>query len=725
MKRIVVCLFLSFLLIAPLTAEEGMWMLHLLRQQKLTAMQQLGLQLEDKDIYNPDGSSIKDAVVQFGSGCTGEVISPNGLLLTNHHCGYGQIQQHSTLEKNYLEEGFWAMSLQEELPNPGLTVTFIEHIEEVTDQVKAALARDKEEDSEGIFYLSPSYLNRLAREMRGAEYLADHPGVEVEIKPFFDGNQYYLFTKKIYSDIRLVGAPPSAIGKFGADTDNWMWPRHTGDFSLFRIYADKEGNPAAYAPTNVPLRPKRWLTLSTAGVEEGDFAMMLGFPGTTHTYYTSWEVAERREIDNAVRIAMREVRQEAMLEAMLGDPAVKIQYASKYSGSTNGYKNAIGSNWAIGLRDFEQQKGALQERLLEWASMNHLPQYGVALAAIEQIVTQRAPLRRRSWMLTEGILRGIEFASVPTATADALADALSNGDEAGLEELKSKLAEEYQQFNNKDYNREVDRKVAKAMITAYSCNVSKEHQPEIFTLLHDRFGGDVDQFVDHLLDHSLFGNGEKLHQFLADPDAETLRNDPLFSFTRSVRAEARSLHVALAGFDTPFRLARRTWLEGLLAMEGDDALFPDANLTLRLTYGQVKGYQPRDGVAYSHQTTLDGVMEKEDPDNWEFVVPEKLKQLYETGDYGSYALPDGRMPVAFAATTHTTGGNSGSPVLNSRGELIGVNFDRNWEGVGGDITYLPEYQRSIIVDIRYVLFVIDQYAGASRLLDEMELATKK
>ena len=719
MKRTLVTL-LFIIGMLNLSADEGMWMLHLLRQQKLTRMQQMGLQLEELDIYNPDGSSLKDAVVQFGRGCTGEVISSRGLVLTNHHCGYRQVQQHSTLEHNYLEEGFWAMTPEEELPNPGLTVTFIEQIEEVTDWVRTHLIREPEEEMDPR-YLSQTYLNRLARKKVGEQYLEDHPGTEAEIRPFFDGNQYYLFIKKVYSDIRLVGAPPSAIGKFGADTDNWMWPRHTGDFSLFRIYADKEGNPAPYSVTNVPLRPKRWLTLSTEGVEEDQFAMMLGFPGTTHTYYTSWEVAERRDIDNKVRIAMREVRQKAMLEEMLRDPAVKIQYASKYSGSTNGYKNAIGSNWAIDKRDFELQKRSLQDRLLAWSAQHNRPQYKAALDEIARIVEERAALRYRSWMLTEGILRGIEFATVPTATADSLAEALARGDSASVNRLAEKLEDEYHQFVNKDYNRLVDRKVAKAMLNAYTKGVEEEYQPSIFTLLHDHFGGDTDRFVDCLLNESLFGNEEKLRRFLDEPDRELLCNDPLFRFARSVQDESQSLRSQLTLFDTPFKQARRTWLEGLLAMEGPYALFPDANLTLRLTYGQVKGYRPRDGVIYSHQTTLEGVMEKEDPDNWEFVVPEKLKQLYHAADYGSYALSDGRLPVAFAATTHTTGGNSGSPVLNGRGELIGINFDRNWEGVGGDITYLPDYQRSIIVDIRYVLFVIERYAGAAHLVKEMDL----
>ena len=722
MRKTGLSLTLIVVIVLTVAADEGMWMLPLLRQQKMQEMRQLGLKLEDTDIYNPDGSSIKDAVVQFGGGCTGEVISAQGLVITNHHCGYGQIQNHSTLEHNYLEDGFWAMTKEQELPNPGLTVTFIDQIEEVTGWVKACLARDREQDKEGLFYLSPSYLNGLAREKTGEKYLKDHPGTAVEIRPFFNGNQYYLFTKKIYSDVRLVGAPPASIGKFGADTDNWMWPRHTGDFSLFRIYADKDGNPAAYDPANVPLRPKRWLTVSTRGVEENDFAMILGFPGTTHKYYTSWEVAERRDIDNAVRIQMREVRQQALLEEMLNDPAVKIQYASKYAGSTNAYKNAIGTNWAIGLRDFGRVKQDQQDRLLAWAEKNKQPQYAEALADMERIVRERASLRYRSWMLSEGLTRSIEFAGIRTTTAGQLAAALEQSDEAGAEKLKAQLAADYHLFADKNYNRGVDKKVARAMIAAYTQQVAKEDQPDYLHLLYSRFQGDVDAFVGYLFDNSLFGSEEKLQGFLSGkPDAATLRNDPMFLFVQSLQDEAAALNKQLTAFDTPFAAARRTFLEGILAMDGPYTHFPDANLTLRLSYGQVKGYKPSDAVTYTHQTTLEGVMEKEDPANWEFVVPERLKELYREKDFGPYALPDGRMPVAFAATTHTTGGNSGSPVLNGNGELIGINFDRNWEGVGGDIQYLPDYQRSIIVDIRYVLFVIDRYAGAAHLVEEMEL----
>lgn len=581
-------------------------------------------------------------------------------------------------------------------------------------------------------------MNGIAREKTGEEFLNANPGMEVEIKPFFNGNQYYLFTKKIYSDVRLVGAPPSSIGKFGADTDNWTWPRHSGDFALFRIYADEEGNPADYSLENVPLKPERWLTLSTKGVNEDDFAMMLGFPGTTHKYYTSWEVAERRDIDNSVRIGMREVRQEAMLEEMLNDPAVNIQYASKYSGSTNAYKNAIGTNWAINFHRLEQVKRDQQNRLLEWAEQNNQPQYADAIQKIEAMVRERGGFRYRSWMLNEGITRGVEFASVPRTGWLRLtkvfeqAGSKRKGRTLHREELKDaceRLIDDYGRFADKDYNAGVDRKVSAAMITEYMQRVDREEQPSFFENIYTRFDGDAEAFVNHIFDHSLFGDPKHFERFKSDPLAyiskkknrEGLVNDPMFQFAQSVNEEALFLRAQLGEFDIPFSLARRTYLEGILAMDGPYAHFPDANLSLRLTYGQVKGYFPRDAVYYGPQTTLDGVMEKEDPDSWEFVVSERLKALYREGDFGDYAMGDGRMPVNFAATTHTTGGNSGSPVLNAKGELIGINFDRNWEGVGGDIQYLPDYQRSIIVDIRYVLFVIDRFAGATHLIEELDL----
>ncbi|WP_293711516.1 S46 family peptidase [uncultured Parabacteroides sp.] len=717
MKRILLSL-LAAALSLPAVADEGMWLLPLLKQQKFPEMQALGLKLQDYDIYSPDSASLKDAVVIFGGGCTGEIVSPDGLLLTNHHCGYGQIQQHSTLEHDYLTDGFWATTRDQELPNPGLTVTFIDKIEDVTDYVKAELEKDTDPNS--MNFLSPKYLNGLAKARVGEKFLQDNPGTEVEIKAFYGGNVYYMFTKKIYSDIRLVGAPPSSIGKFGADTDNWMWPRHTGDFSVFRVYADANGNPAEYAETNVPLRPKRWFKISIKGVEEDDYAMMMGFPGRTNKYYTSWEVAERRDIDNAVRINIRNLRQEVMLDEMLKDPSVRIQYASKYAGSTNAYKNAIGSNWAIKKRNFEQVKKEEQDRLIAWSQDNDESDYPEALSTIEQIVSDRKDLRFRSWMLDEAILRGIEFTKVPS-DIQAVSEALKGKDRSEQQKQVRMLEMAYHRFTDKDYAPEVDKKIAKVMLKEYRRLVPAKSQPAYFALIDKKFKGDVDRFVDYLFDKSIYGSEENFDKFKTRPSVKALEEDPMILFAKSVQEEKSDLNAALADFDAGYAIAHRMYVKGLLAMYQDKANFPDANFSLRLTYGQVKGYSPRDADYYSCQTTLDGVMEKEDSTNWEFVVPARLKELYAAKDFGRYGMPNGKMPVAFSATTHSTGGNSGSPVLNANGELIGINFDRNWEGVGGDIQYLPDYQRSIIVDIRYVLFLIDKYAGAGYLLEEMDL----
>ncbi len=717
MKKILLSV-LAAALSLPAVADEGMWLLPLLQQQKFPEMQALGLKLQDYDIYSPDSASLKDAVVIFGGGCTGEIVSPDGLLLTNHHCGYGQIQQHSTLEHDYLTDGFWATIREQELPNPGLTVTFIDKIEDVTDYVKKELEKDT--DPQSMNFLSPKYLNGLAKAKVGEKFLQDNPGTEVEIKAFYGGNVYYMFTKKIYSDIRLVGAPPSSVGKFGADTDNWMWPRHTGDFSVFRVYADANGNPAEYSESNVPLRPKRWFKISVKGVEEDDYAMMMGFPGRTNKYYTSWEVAERRDIDNTVRINIRNLRQEVMLDEMLKDPSVRIQYASKYAGSTNAYKNAIGSNWAIKKRNFEQVKKEEQDRLIAWAQKNNESSYPEALSTLEQIVSDRKDLRFRSWMLDEAILRGIEFTKVPTEV-QSVSDALKGKDRNEQQKQIRLLDMAYHRFADKDYAPEVDKKIAKVMLKEYRRLVPAKSQPAYFSLIDKKFKGDVDRFVDYLFDKSIYGSEENFDKFKTRPSVKALEQDPMILFAKSVQEEKANLNAALADFDSGYALAHKEYVKGLLAMYQDKANFPDANFSLRLTYGQVKGYRPKDAVYYNCQTTLDGVMEKEDSTNWEFVVPSRLKALYEAKDFGRYQMPDGRMPVAFSATTHTTGGNSGSPVLNANGELIGINFDRNWEGVGGDIQYLPDYQRSIIVDIRYVLFLIDKYAGAGYLLEEMDL----
>ncbi len=723
-KRFVFALtFFALFFIAK--ADEGMWLLHLLQQQKMTEMKEMGLELEATDIYNPNGSSLKDAVVRFGGGCTGEVISSQGLVLTNHHCGYGQIQSHSTLENNYLEDGFLANRRAEELPNPGLTVTFVDQIEDVTDYVKQCLERDKDLDKDGVLFMSLPYLEQLAIDKVGKEYIAQNPGMELELRPFFEGNQYFMFIKKVYSDVRLVAAPPSSIGKFGADSDNWTWPRHSGDFAVFRVYTDKDGNPAEYAEDNIPLQPKRWLTVSTKGIEENDFAMIIGFPGTTNKFYTSWEVKERRDINNWAQINMRTVKQEVMLEEMLADPQVNIQYASKYASSANVHKRAMGSNWAIDMRDFEASKAVQQNRLIEWAKENNRPEYIEALATIEDIVmNKRSDLRYRHVVLNEAIYQGVEFVRVPLKGERQMREAMEikgrKGKKARAAALET-LKEDFAKFADKDYSFMVDRKVSKAMLKEYVSLIDADKQPAYFAVIYNQFDGDTDRFIDYLFDTSIFGSQENLDAFVAKPTMEQLMFDPIFNFALSVRSERSNLSAEQAAFNNAFDLARRKYLEGILEMDGLLAYAPDANRTMRFAFGQKKGYVPRDGVYYHAQTTVDGIMEKEDPDNWEYVVSPKLKELYENKDFGPYALKDGRMPVDFAATTHTTGGNSGSPVMNGKGELIGINFDRNWEGVGGDIQYLPDYQRSIIVDARYMLFILDKFLGAQHLIDEMTL----
>lgn len=713
--RLTAMILLSFCL-SQAFADEGMWLLGNLRKNKQAerVMKELGLQMPVSKLYNPKKPALANAVVSFGGFCSGVVVSEDGLVFTNHHCGFSSIQQHSSVEHDYLKDGFVARNLGEELPNPELYVRFLLRTEDVTKRVLSAAKHVRTESERRV--VVDSIMNVIGMEV--SEKDSTLTGI---VDAYYAGNEFWLSVYRDYNDVRLVFAPPSSVGKFGWDTDNWMWPRHTGDFSLFRVYADANGNPAPYSETNVPLRPKRWLKLSLKGVEENDYAMIMGFPGRTNKYYTSWEVAERRDIDNAVRINIRNLRQEAMLEEMLKDPQVRIQYASKYAGSTNAYKNAIGSNWAINKRNFEQVKNDEQDRLIAWSKKMCEPAYPEALLTLEQIVNDRKDLRFRSWMLDEALSRGIEFSKVPT-DIETVCEALEGKDRSEQQKQVTQLERAFHRFADKDYAPMVDKKIAKVMLKEYRRLVAPKSQPAYFSVIDSKFKGDVDKFVDYLFDKSIYGSEKNFNAFKEHPSVKTLREDPMILFAQSVKDEKKALDKALADFDAGYAIAHRAYVKGLLAMYGDLASFPDANSTLRLTYGQVKGYSPRDCDYYGHQTTLDGVMEKEDSTNWEFVVSARLKELYQAGDFGPYKMPNGKMPVAFCATTHTTGGNSGSPVLNGQGELIGINFDRNWEGVGGDIQYLPDYQRSIIVDIRYVLFVIDKYAGAGYLLNEMEFS---
>ena len=720
MRRPFLSLLVGALVSLSAQADGGMWLMEQL-SQKYSSLAARGLQMKEYDLYNPNGTSLKDAVVSFDGGCTGEIISSQGLVLTNHHCGYDAIQQLSSVEHNYLEQGYWARMLQDELPARGVVVTFIDKIEDVTAFVQGQLRQLK--GGTGMEFLSPSYLNGLARRHYSERYQRGQQGIELEIKPFYNGNKYLLFVKKVYSDIRFVGAPPSAVGKFGADTDNWSYPRHTGDFSLFRIYADANGNPAPYSEQNVPLRPRRWFDISTAGVQEGDFAMIMGFPGRTNQYALPSEITEWRDIDNTIRIRMRGLRQEVMLREMLADPKTNIMYAAKYARSQNGYKRAIGANWGVSRPNFLRRSEELRSEVERWASGQRDRKKGKAyldgIARIEQAVAERAVLRRQLWWLDEGLWQGIEAMQAP-----------------GVDLPLMSLERSFRGYCNKDYSPAVDAKIAKVLLAEYCQQVARADWPEELARGLARYGS-VEAYVDAVYAGTRFTAEEGFARFAALPAAEqakALETDPLARLATSVRSKMRQLQKALQPFDSQISQGRRDYLAGLglaRAAQGGAGLMDymaDANSTLRFTYGQIQGYSPRDGVRYTVPTTLQGVMQKEDSTSWEFVVPERLKEIYRTQSYGAgkrwaSKQADGSyvMPVNFTATTHTTGGNSGSPVFNAKGQLIGINFDRNWEGVAGDIQYLPSYQRSIICDIRYVLLIIDELGGARRLIDELSL----
>ncbi|MBB6275958.1 S46 family peptidase [Porphyromonas circumdentaria] len=710
-KRFFLTPILAFLISSALYADGGMWLMQQINGQ-MERMKSLGMQLEALDLYNPEGNSIKDAVVLFDGGCSGVLVSDKGLLLTNHHCGYDQIQQHSTVQNNYLQDGFWSYTQQEELPNPGLEAEIVDRVDDVTEAVKKELRKIKDPNS--MDYLSPKFLSSLAPIIVGKK-MASRPGYRYEIKAFYGGNRYYMFTKKVFSDVRLVAAPPSSIGKFGSDTDNWAWPRHTGDFSIFRLYVDRNGNPAPYSKDNVPYTPKKFIRISAKGVQEGQFAFIMGFPGTTYRFFTADEVTEWSEIDNNIRIEMRGIRQDVMLHEMLSDEAINIMYASKYAYSQNGYKRAQGANWAIRQRGLYNTKLQQQQEVTRWSQQqgNMLTQN--AVQAISKSIEQRKDLRRRHRYLLEGILTGIECSKAPVPTSELI----DSWDKPALRKKGlDNLRKQFDAFYNADYSPRVDKAIAIALLKRYTQRIAPEKQPEVIRLGITQTGS-VEAFVEYMFEHSIYVSKEKFEAFMQHPDKQQLLFDPMGMFAASVRAEYTDLIAQMAAFDAPLAKAQRDYIGSWLAMIGEEKLPADANLTLRITYGQIKGYLPRNAVAYGAKTTLDGVMEKEDPNNWEYVVAPRLKELYAKKEFGKYANSDGSMPVNFCATTHTTGGNSGSPVFNAQGELIGLNFDRNWEGVGGDIEYLPNYQRSIILDIRYLLFVVDKFAGCQRLIDEM------
>ena len=678
-------------------ADEGMWMLPYLQKMNAKDMKARGCKLSAEEIYSMNNSSLKDAIVIFGGGWTGEIVSPDGLLFTNHHCGYGSIQALSSVEHDYLKNGFWAMSRAEEIPAPGLKVRFIRKIVDVTSDVLGAVPdiAGGEERSRLVAEHAEAVKNRFE---------AENPGMEISVKPFFGGNQFFAFVIEVFSDVRLVGTPPTSIGKFGGDTDNWMWPRHTGDFSIFRVYAGPDNKPADYAPENRPYKAEKFLKVSLNGYDEADFAMIMGFPGSTQRYMTSYEIDRMLEVENPQRIFIRGERQAILKEDMAASDKVRIQYASKYAQSSNYWKNSIGMSRGIKRLDVKGRKQEQEAAFRTWAAKNTLPTEGYvdALDKIRESVEETLPSYASLQYLQEAFLRAVEI----------LTPARYSGSLKGAE-LEKALKGFY-----KDYNMPTDRRVAKRMFRIVKENCKE--LPSVFAEVIDkRFGGDTDAYVDYLYDNSVFADEQRALAAVAS--GRELKEDPAAVLSESIVGKMRELSKAQKEGRQKYADGHRLYIAGLMRMQPKKAWASDANFTIRLTYGRILPYNPADGIRYNYYTTLKGVMEKENPENpTEFTVPAKLKELYAAKDFGRYANAKGELPTCFLADCDITGGNSGSPVLNAKGSLIGLAFDGNWEAMSGDVAFEPELQRTIAVDVRYVLFVIDKFAGAGWLLDELQ-----
>jgi len=700
-----------------LPPDEGMWLPMFIQRLNYADMKKKGLKLKPEEIYSINHSSLKDAIVMLSGGmCTAEVVSPQGLLLTNHHCAYDAIQSHSSLSADYLTNGFWAKTLADELPNEGMTASFLVRMEDVTKQVLADISPDMSEDER----------NQKINQLKGdIEAKASEEGrFEAVVKPFFEGNEYYLFVYETFRDVRLVGAPPEAIGKFGGDTDNWMWPRHTGDFAMLRVYTAPDGSPADYAKENVPLKPRHHLPVSLDGLKRGDFTMVMGYPGSTNRYMTSFGIEEQISVINPLRIRVRTKRLDLMREDMQADPAIRLKYASKYATVSNYWKYFQGQNQGVERLDVLERKRQLENRFTNWVNADpaRKKKYGQALDLLQQGYEQRTGTNVFYYHLQESFF-GSEIVNYAYGFS-ALRAALRapEPDPAHVEEEAAALREDLQEYFE-NYEVETDKKISAALFEMFASEVEDEMKPDIFEEVENSYGGDFTRFVDDLFGQSMFASEEKVRAFLDDPigQKESLLNDPVFDAIVSVlQTYFRQVMPIRQEAGKLINRGNRLFVAGLREMMPEHKFYPDANSSMRLTYGQVLDYFPADAKLYSYYTTASGILEKEDPDNPEFVVPARLKSLIEARDFGRYAY-NGRLRVGFITNNDITGGNSGSPVINGKGQLVGIAFDGNWEAMSGDLAFEPRLQRCINVDIRYVLFVIDKYGGAGHLIDEMTL----
>ncbi|ARS37860.1 serine protease [Pontibacter actiniarum] len=690
-----------------------MWLPMLIKRLNYTDMQKQGLQLTAEEIYSVNNSSLKDAIVQFGGFCTGEFISPEGLLLTNHHCGYGAIQSHSTTEHDYLTDGFWATSKDQELPNEGLFVDILHHMDDVTGKVLEGIDNNTPEEQRA--QLIAQRTQALAKE-------ASENGKYVTyVRDFFNGNEFYLFVYNRYNDVRLVGTPPSSIGKFGGDTDNWMWPRHTGDFSMFRVYMAPDGSPATYSKENVPYKPAHHLPINIGDKEPGDFSMVFGFPGRTKRFMTSHGLKLEVNQLNKSRIKLRNDKLNLWKEEMDKDAATRIKYASKYASTSNYYKYSIGQNEGIKRMRTIEGKLVDEDKFQNWANADasRKATYGNVLSDIADAYATIEKYNLGSVYLNEAVL-GTESLLMAYRMAP-LYNALKAGNKEAAQKAAQDLKPRVDAFF-KDYYKPADKKVFAALMKYYYEDIAKDQQPEYFKNLVKKYNGNFNKLADYVYSNSVVVDEQKLNNFLANPSQKALENDPAFQIVNAIIENYRNnIAPKVAESNAKLDKANRLYVAGLRLMNPDKVYYPDANSTIRLSYGAVKDYSPQDGVLYNYYTTLDGVMSKEDPNNEEFVVPAKLKQLYQAKDYGRYANSKGELVTDFITNNDITGGNSGSPVINGKGELIGLAFDGNWEAMTGDLVYDPDYKRCINMDSRYLLFLIDKFAGAQNLINEMTI----
>jgi hypothetical protein len=723
MKKLIISLTLVLFTRMAIFAGEGMWIPLLLSLLNQTEMQEMGMKMTAEDIYSVNQGSLKDAIVHFGGGCTAEIISGSGLLLTNHHCGYGQIQKHSSIDHNYLEDGFWAMNRAEELVNEGLTATLIARIEDVTAAALAGVTDDMDKRTRQSTI--DKNLDQIKKSAKMEEWQ------DASIRPFFHGNQYFMFVTETFKDVRLVGAPPSSIGKFGADTDNWVWPRHTGDFSMFRIYADENNRPAEYAANNRPYQPKHFLPISLDGVDPGDFTLVFGFPGRTNEYLPAVAVEQIRDVLDPAKISVRDKTLDIWNAGMRADAEVKIQYASKQSGLANAWKKWQGEVLGLRSSDGIERKKAKESEFRKIVGVNaKYEKYRELIPNFEKLYKEIEPYALAKDYFDEITGRNVEILRLANYFT-RLVSAYENEGETGFNDYRDRL-KNFLKGYYKDYRPEMDVDVFAAQMEMMKTKVDPQFHPTDFTKMLGSFGGDYEKMAQTIFDNSFIDNGDQVLSILdmaAGDVMKSVQHDPAYVLSKAFRDIYNEKIINRYNeLDEQIDANQQVYMKALMEVFPNDRFYPDANSTMRVSYGKVEGYEPRDALSYGYQTYLDGIMEKYVPGDYEFDVPKKLQQLYYTKNYGRYAekTKDGnKMPVCFIGSNHTTGGNSGSPAIDAHGNLVGLNFDRVWEGTMSDYNYDLKLCRNIMVDVRYVLFIVDKYAGAVHLLNEMKLVYPK